>query len=424
MKQLSLFFLLLSFSGTVIAQPDSTYPVLIAKAGLFHLQKNYKNAIIYFEKAFGLEQPDMLNAYKAAGAWSLDSNTEKAFYYLGLSLKLGWTEADWLSFDPYFDYLRSSASGKWKQIEDNAFLKEKQYEQTLKLPVLRRQINLMALNDQRLRYKRIQVDNERERQIIDIEINQSDSLNLAKAKSIFKLYGWPQIKDIGKDGQNNLWLIVQHADQDVLFQQAVLAAMKNNIGTNKINLENYAFLYDRVQCNLNYKQYYGTQVNWTHNGEASGFRPIIKEDLVDKRRRQLGLSPLSIYALTYGFRYNNATATQARKKDSNDLVYAHILIDSATYFYKKKSFQKVYEFYNAASVILGGMTSVENYKAAIVFAKIAELTNEQQYKDIALDFLNLLLVRKKLTRTKLRKQPEFKVLVKEPRWVDVYKQLE
>ena len=424
MKQFLLFFLLLSFRTTVIGQSDSIYLALIAKAGLSHLQKNYKNAIFYFGKAFELKQPDALNAYKAAGAWSLDSNAGKALYYLELSLKLGWTEADWLSFDPYFDYLRDSAPGKWKQIEDNAFFKEKQYEQTLRLPVLRKQINLMTLNDQRLRYKRIQAANKKERQIINLEIHQSDSLNLAKAKNIFNIYGWPPIADIGKDGQNNLWLIVQHADQDVLFQQAVLAAMKKNIGTNKINAENYAFLYDRVQCNLNYKQYYGTQVRWTHNGEASGFRPIIKEDLVDKRRRQLGLSPLNIYALTYGFTYKNVTAAQAKKNDSSDLTDTHILIDSAMYFYRKKSFQKVYDFYNTASVILGGMTSAENYEAAIVFAKIAEQTNEQQYKDIALDFLNLLLVRKELTKSKLKKQPEFKTLVKEQRWIDVCKQLE
>ncbi|MNY64678.1 hypothetical protein D3C86_2018230 [compost metagenome] len=82
-----------------------------------------------------------------------------------------------------------------------------------------------------------------------------------------------------------------------------LAKMEKLVGTKEIDLENYAFLYDRVQCNLNYKQTYGTQVNWTKNGKASSFRPIIKEDSADKRRADFGLLPLKIYALNYGFQY-------------------------------------------------------------------------------------------------------------------------
>ena len=231
------------------------------------------------------------------------------------------------------------------------------------------------------------------------------------------------MSEIGKDGQNNLWLIVQHADQDVLFQQTALAAMKKLLETKELNPENYAFLYDRVQCNLNYKQWYGTQVNWTHNGEASGFRPIAREDLVDDRRKKMGLLPLKIYSLMYGFTYNNITALQANQNDSSDLAYTSTLIDSANYFYRENKFQKVYDFYNAASMVLGGMTSTENYEAAMLFAKIAEQNNEQQYKDIALDFLNLLFARKELSKSKLKKQAEFKVLYKEKRWVDMYNQL-
>ena len=151
MKHVLLFLSILSFFINVNGQPDSIYQALTAKAGLFHLQKEYKNAIAYFEKAFELKQPDALNAYKAAGVYSLDSSADKAFFYLSLSLKSGWTEADWLSFDPYFDFLRNSLPGKWKQIEQEAFSKEKQYEQTLKFPLLRKQINLMTLNDQRLK---------------------------------------------------------------------------------------------------------------------------------------------------------------------------------------------------------------------------------------------------------------------------------
>jgi len=78
--------------------------------------------------------------------------------------------------------------------------------------------------------------------------------------------------------------LAQHADDDPEFQQAALAAMQKLKKTGEINLDNYAFLYDRVQYNLNYRQWYGTQVNWTAHGKANGFRPIADEAGVDRSR--------------------------------------------------------------------------------------------------------------------------------------------
>ncbi|PZQ82037.1 MAG: hypothetical protein DI548_12380, partial [Flavobacterium johnsoniae] len=252
------------FITQVNAQNDN-YDSLIAEAGLFHLQKDYKNAIASFEKAFKIKMPDALNSFKAAGAYSLDNNNEKAFKYLNLALDNGWTEADWLAFDPYFDYLRKSSPEEWAKIENKAYAKEQEFQKKIKFPELRKQINLMTLNDQKLRYQRAQTKNAEEIRELDQAINRSDSKNLEESKAIIAKYGWPKISEIGKDGQNNFWLTIQHADQDVRFQRQALTAMEKLFKTNEINLEHYAFLYDRIQCNLNYKQLYGTQVVWTQN---------------------------------------------------------------------------------------------------------------------------------------------------------------
>lgn len=424
MKRVLLFFLLLSFFIPAISQSDSAYQSLSAQAGLFHLQKDHKHAIVYFEKAFQLHGPDALNAYKAAGVYALDSNAAQAFYYLDLALTAGWTEAGWLSLDPYFDYLRSTMPDKWKATEQRAFAMERQYEQTLKQPALRRQVNLMTLNDQKLRYQRVQAKNKDERRALDRQIMQADQENLDKAKAILQQYGWPAIADIGKDGQNNLWLVVQHADGDVLFQQKALTAMTKLKQAGALNLENYAFLYDRVQCNLNYKQLYGTQVIWTDNGQASGFRPIVEEQLADQRRKKMGLLPLQLYALTYGFNYHPVSAAAAKQNDAADIQLARHLMDSAGYFYKAQDFQKVYDYYNNASMVLGGMTNNDNYEAATIFATIASLNKEQQYKEIALDFLNLLYLRQALRKKKLLAQPAFKSLASESRWTAMLQGLE
>ena len=392
---------------------------MLARAGLLHLQKNYKEAIALFEKAFRLHQPGHLDVYKAAGVYSLDSNADKAFQYLDQALSLGYRQADWLSFDPYFDFLRTGSPTKWKALEKKAFELEKQYEKTLKYPLLRKQINRMTLQDQQLRYKRVQSKSDSSTKLIDSEIIASDKKNLKTAKAILAKYSWPKMSEIGKDSQNNFWLIVQHSDGDILFQRTALAAMEKLKGSKELNLENYAFLYDRVQCNLNYKQMYGTQVVWSGNGTANGFRAILREDLVDERRRSIGLSPLKIYALSYGFNYENINTEQAIKNDSSDRAYCKSQIDSSKHSLEKKNFEDVDKYYFNASVVLSGMTNEENYEAALIFANISTITKEQKYKDLSLDFLNLLYLRSALKKSTLLKEPLFKVLQGHKRWLDI-----
>ena len=418
MRLLSFLIFLSCFSATVSAQSDSLYQSLVAEAGFFHLRKDHRQAIKLYEQAFRLLQPDALTAYKAAAAYALDSSVHEALSYLELALKRGWAEADWLLQDSDFDFLRSSRPTEWKNVMQQAFLREAEYAKSLKRPALRKQINLMAIKDQMLRYQRIRAS-EDERESINQKLKESDSVNLVLAKQVIKKYGWPKLSEIGKDGQRNLWLIVQHADHNVIIQRAALGAMEKLIGSTEIDMENYAFLYDRVQCNLNFKQLYGTQVLWTSNGAASGFRRIIREDLADERRKKLGLLPLNIYALSYGFHYKYVTKAQAMYNDSIDVVFAKQMIDSANYFFSRGEFQKTYDLYNAASTIPGGMTNDDNYNAAIVFAKVSAITGEQQYKDIALDFLSLLHQRQFLTKKLLKEQTEFQVLFKEKRWISL-----
>lgn len=417
-KYYSLALLLFSFSAFQ-AQPHLTYEALIAEASLLHLQKDSKNAILKLEKAFLLEEPDALNAYKAAGMYSLEENKAKTFQYLNLSLDRGWTEADQLLIDPYFDFVRNSFPEEWKAITQKARTREQEYEKTLQLPELRKQINAMGIEDQKVRYSKIQTSDPAQLNALQQKINELDYKNLSEAKEILKTYGWPKISQIGKDGAHNFWLIVQHADQDILFQKAALKEMEKLKGTKELEIENYAFLYDRVQCNLNYKQFFGTQVNWTQNGEASGFRSIIKENETDKRRTALGLLPLKIYALNYGFEYVLPTAATASKKDKKDQEDTLNLITAAKKHYTAKEFQSVYENYNNASMILGGMTSAQNFEAAELFAKIYNQTNEEQYRSIALDFLSLNHLRDDLNLKTLLSNTVFQKFHSENRWKEI-----
>jgi hypothetical protein len=419
MRLIRLTSLLVLLSIACFGQNNPEYEILTAKASLCHLQKKYKEGVACYEKAFALQSPDALNAYKAAGMYALDSDQEQAVKYLHLALDKGWTEADWLAADPYFNYLQTTDPSGWKAIVQEAYHREHQYEKGLSNPALRKKINLLTLKDQQLRYLRINNDGHTNADSIDKAIALSDQYNHDEAKRIIQKYGWPKISDIGKDGTNNLWLIVQHSDQDILFQRHVLTLMSGMRKKRELNLENYAYLYDRVQCGLNYRQRYGTQVIWSTGGTATGFRPIINEDAVDLRRKKLGMNALKVYALTYGFDYQPVDKPQAEKNELRDKMHVQQLMDSAVYYYGKKLFSKVYDVYNTASDIQGGMDNKDNYVAALRCAGIGRMTGDQAFKDIATDFLVLLYKRGAVKKEELIKQSGFTILQTEKRWATI-----
>ncbi|RFM27828.1 DUF6624 domain-containing protein [Deminuibacter soli] len=405
------------------AQYDTAYDAAIARAGLYHLQKDHHNAIRCFEQAFAIQPPDALNAYKAAGAYALDSNAGKAFYYLELALQKGWHDAAWLQQDAYFSYLQYAAPAQWQQLVQNAVANENSFAQTLKQPALRKRINQMALAEQQLRYQAAQTTNDTALQRIHHNIYTTGNENREQAKAILQQYGWPTISSVGKDGQNNFWLLVQHADADIPFQQAALDSMKKIRQSTETDPAHYAFLYDRVQCNLNYPQFYGTQVNWTQQGQANGFRTIAQEEVTDRRRKAIGLPVLAVYALSYGFTYQPVNAATARHREDSLQHLSQSLLDSAAQAYQQQAFPKVYDCYNNASMIAGGMSNEEQLQAAVIFCRIATQTGEQQYKDIALDFLNLLQLRHAISKKSLQ-QPAFSILQQQPRWAAIYGRLE
>ena len=74
-------------------------------------------------------------------------------------------------------------------------------------------------------------------------------------------------------------------------------------------------------------------------------------------------------------------------------------------------------------MIPDGMTNSENFRAAVLFSRVAVQNMDSRYKSIALDFLNLLYLRHALNKKTLKGQPAFKVLYKEPRWKSIYRRL-
>jgi hypothetical protein len=104
--------------------------------------------------------------------------------------------------------------------------------------------------------------------------------------------GWPGKSLVGEEAAHAAWLLVQHADADPEFQERCLEQMKA-AGTGEVAAIDIAYLTDRVLVARGRPQIYGTQCE-----EVDGrFQPrtCIEPDLLDQRRKEVGLQPIKEY---------------------------------------------------------------------------------------------------------------------------------
>jgi len=160
--------------------------------------------------------------------------------------------------------------------------------------LLIRQIDTMFKNDQFWRKESMKKQSAYDEDTIEKRMTQADSINALKAKAIIRKYGYPGYSLVG-EYSNDFWAIVQHCDDDIPFQEQVLALMKKEIARNNASKENYAYLLDRVLVNKHQKQIYGTQVHVDLKTNKAEPFPLKYPKTVDVLRKKMGMQPLAEY---------------------------------------------------------------------------------------------------------------------------------
>jgi hypothetical protein len=134
-------------------------------------------------------------------------------------------------------------------------------------------------------------------------ISMYDYDNLVKVRSILDKYGWLGPETIGRQGNDALFLVIQHAD--IIMQRKYLPMMRRAVIDGKAKGSQWAMLEDRVSVQINGTQIYGTQVGRSPIKPDSAFiEPIHDEINVNKRRANVGLEPLEDYARSFGLKYH------------------------------------------------------------------------------------------------------------------------
>lgn len=119
--------------------------------------------------------------------------------------------------------------------------------------------------------------------LANIHQPRSDAL-----KDIIEENGWPLDEDYTDHAQAAAFMITLHADYDVPFQKHCHNLMLEQATLGNTPLGFIAFLTDRILCNDNNYQRFGTQIREADNG-CFVPKAIENSDLVDELREQAGL---------------------------------------------------------------------------------------------------------------------------------------
>jgi hypothetical protein len=134
-----------------------------------------------------------------------------------------------------------------------------------------------------------------------------DYARTARLMEIIHEHGWPTHSLVGEDGASAAWLVAQHADFDVEFQEVALTLMRAAARQGEVDVTEVAYLADRVAVNRDRPQLFGTQVR-CRDGRPRPATPIKSRSAVEDRRSKFGMEPLADYYSTLAMMCANEAA--------------------------------------------------------------------------------------------------------------------
>jgi hypothetical protein len=138
----------------------------------------------------------------------------------------------------------------------------------------------------------MQEDDQAEREGQPVEEWQ-DEARTERLAEIIDEHGWPTRTLVGDDGATAAWLIAQHSDLYVDFQDRALELMRAAVADGEADATELAYLEDRVTLNSGRPQIYGTQISCV-DGHAEPSE-LADPNGVEELREQVGLQPFDDY---------------------------------------------------------------------------------------------------------------------------------
>lgn len=296
----TVLFLVFSISVFIAISQNSpaNYTVLLKKADSLYKAKDYLKSAFTYSEAFKVNgwKASSNDRYNAACSWALANYPDSAFFNLyRIANFMNYTNYGHITVDK--DLISLHQDERWNPLLDIIKQNKDKAEANLNKPLVA-QLDSILIDDQKYRKQMKDVEKEfgndsKEMKTLWKTINEKDSVNLIKVKTILDTYGWLGSDVVGSQGSSTLFLVTQHADQTT--QEKYLPIMREAVKNGKAQGSNLALLEDRVALGQGKKQIYGSQVGRDTETQLYYVLPLEDPDNVDKRRSSVGLQPLADY---------------------------------------------------------------------------------------------------------------------------------
>lgn len=115
-------------------------------------------------------------------------------------------------------------------------------------------------------------------------------------RAIINRLGWPGYRQVGRDGEQAAWLIVQHAGLvDPDFQASCVPLLASRVAEGEADPHHLAALVDRVELEAGRLQLYGTHLEMDEKGGLRPVRGVAQPESLDERRNEIGLNAWADY---------------------------------------------------------------------------------------------------------------------------------
>ena len=283
------------------------YVTLVKKADSLYKAKEYKKSAFAYSDAFkAMSGKGLTNdRYNAACSWALSNIPDSSFFQLERISKLGdYVNYGHITTDP--DLVSLHTDERWKPLLEIIKQNKEKAEANLNKPLVA-ELDSVFTDDQKYRLQLSEIEEKYGSQSNELKslwktINEKDSVNLLKVKLILDKYGWLGEDIIGSQGNLTLFLVIQHADSST--RREYLPMMEQAVKQGKANAGNLALLEDRMAFERGKKQIYGSQIGYNPETKRNYVLPLEDPDNVDKRRREVGLGPLSDYVQQWNIKWN------------------------------------------------------------------------------------------------------------------------
>ena len=166
---------------------------------------------------------------------------------------------------------------------------------------LREELLAMEKIDQKARKECAAGDADEQIECLEKTAETIDKPNTKRLEEIFKKYGFPTVKLVGKDGFQAFLLLLQHSSSDSLREKS-LKPIEKAFKRGEITPLEYANFTDRLLLHQGKPQIYGSGFETKDGKLVMSKTKDIKN--LDKRRRKIGLPPIADYVKTLKEIYN------------------------------------------------------------------------------------------------------------------------